>query len=169
MKIERVLIAILAIAVVVLAVVLVRQREKPVDIEAQKAAISEALTEAWNAVIAKDVDKFIAVCADEDIMFPANAPRVTGKQGVREYMSQLFATPGFSVSRQPPQVEVSRAGDLGYTWDTFELTVHDAKGNPVTQLGKHVVVWKKQPDGTWKIVADIWNFDEAPPAPAAER
>ncbi|MFQ5664367.1 MAG: YybH family protein [Terriglobia bacterium] len=136
----------------------------PVDVEAERAAVRTALGEAWNAVATKDVDKFVSICADEDIMFPPNAPIVMGKQGVREYMSQLFATPGFAVSQQPPQVEVSRAGDLAYTWDTAEFTLNDPKGNPVTQHMKHVVVWKKQPDGTWKIVADIWNFDQPPPA-----
>ena len=130
-----------------------------VDVAVEEAAIRTALGEAWNAVIAKDVDKFIALCADEDIMFPPNAPIVRGKQEVREYMSQFFASPGYSISRQPPQIEVSGAGDLAYTWDTFELTVNDAEGNPVTQNAKHVVVWKKEPQGTWKIVADIWNFD----------
>ena len=133
-----------------------------VDIDAERAAVRTALGEAWNAVIAKDVDKFIALCADEDIMFPPNAPMVRGKQAVREYMSQLFATPGYSMSRQPPQIEVSGAGDLAYTWDTFELTVNDAEGNPVTQNAKHVVVWKKEPQGTWKIVADIWNSNQPP-------
>ncbi len=130
-----------------------------VDVEADKAAIRTALGEAWNAVATKDVDKFLSICADEYTNFPPNAPIVRGKQEVREYISQLFATPGFAVSQQPPQVEVSRAGDLAYTTDTFELTQQNAKGNSLTQHGKHVVVWKKQPDGTWKVVIDIWNSD----------
>ena len=129
------------------------------DAEAERAAVRTALGEAWDAVITRDVDKFVSICADEDIMFPPNAPIVRGKQEVREYMSQFFASPGYSISRQPPQIEVSGAGDLAYTWDTFELTVNDAEGNPVTQNAKHVVVWKKEPQGTWKIVADIWNSD----------
>jgi len=35
----------------------------------------------------------------------------------------------------------------------------------IDDRGKFVVVWKKQADGAWKIVADIWNSD-MPPAPA---
>jgi ketosteroid isomerase-like protein len=143
--------------VVTLLVLAISGCAPQVDVEADKAAVRAALGEAWNAVIAKDVDKFVSICADEDIMFPPNAPMVRGKQGVREYMTQFFASPGYSISRQPPQIEVSGAGDLAYTWDTFELTVNDAEGNPVTQNAKHVVVWKKEPQGTWKIVADIWN------------
>ncbi len=148
--------------VVTLLVLAISGCAPQVDVAVEEAAIRTALGEAWNAVIAKDVDKFIALCADEDIMFPPNAPIVRGKQEVREYMSQFFASPGYSMSRQPPQIEVSGAGDLAYTWDTFELTVNDAEGNPVTQNAKHVVVWKKEPQGTWKIVADIWNSNQPP-------
>jgi ketosteroid isomerase-like protein len=54
---------------------------------------------------------------------------------------------------------VSSAGDLGYTTGSYEVTVNDAEGNPVTSRGKVVVVWKKQPDGNWKAVLDIWNSD----------
>lgn len=30
---------------------------------------------------------------------------------------------------------------------------------PVHEIGKYVVVWKKQPDGTYKIFRDIGNDD----------
>jgi ketosteroid isomerase-like protein len=42
---------------------------------------------------------------------------------------------------------------------TFELSFQDAEGNPVTTVGKYVTVWKKQADGQWKVVADIFNRD----------
>jgi hypothetical protein len=35
----------------------------------------------------------------------------------------------------------------------------------LTGKGKYVTVYKRQADGGWKAVADIWNED-APPAPA---
>jgi ketosteroid isomerase-like protein len=37
----------------------------------------------------------------------------------------------------------------------------------VNDRGKFVVVWKKQTDGAWMIVADIWNSD-LPAATAAK-
>jgi ketosteroid isomerase-like protein len=42
---------------------------------------------------------------------------------------------------------------------TVEVTVNDAKGKPVTDRGKFVEIWKKQADGTWKCVVDMWNSD----------
>ena len=37
------------------------------------------------------------------------------------------------------------------------LTIQPASGAEQSQRVKYVVVWKKQPDGIWKIYRDIWN------------
>ncbi len=57
----------------------------------------------------------------------------------------------------PTKVEASRGGDLGYSIGTYELTTYDPTGKPVTDCSKYVAVWKKQADGNWKAVADIFN------------
>ena len=31
-----------------------------------------------------------------------------------------------------------------------------------TQTGKYIGVMKKQPDGSWKLIYDIWNESAAP-------
>jgi ketosteroid isomerase-like protein len=36
-------------------------------------------------------------------------------------------------------------------------TINDSLGNPVTTYGKAVTVWRKDPDGVWRNVVDIWN------------
>ena len=131
-----------------------------VDIDAERAAVLEAFIEAKQAVAAKDMESFVSIFADGASRFPPNAPRVTGNDAIREFVSEWFAAPGLAFSfPEPGSAEVSSAGDLGYTTGSYEVTVNDAKGNPVTSRGKVVVVWKKQPDGSWKAVLDIWNSD----------
>jgi ketosteroid isomerase-like protein len=49
--------------------------------------------------------------------------------------------------------DVSRAGDLGYTHGTYEVT-NDAK--TVTERGSYVRIWKKE-DGDWRILMDVIN------------
>lgn len=41
----------------------------------------------------------------------------------------------------------------------YDLAFKDPKGNPVTDRGKYLEVWKKQSDGTWKCIVDTWNSD----------
>ena len=131
-----------------------------VDVEAERAALLTA-DEAWSQSAA-DLDGFMSFVADDASMLPFDAPIATGKEAIRAVFSALSSAPGFALSWSATGSVVSRAGDLGYTIGTFELTVNDAGGNPVTTVGKYVTVWRKQADGQWKVVADIFNRD-APP------
>ena len=152
----------LALAILVLVVSGCAQK---VDVEAERATLRNADAE-WSKVMgAKDVDGFVEAFAENGSLLPSNTPILTGSEAIRQWASEMVANPGFAVSWQPTTVEVSTAGDLGYTVGTYELTLHDVQGNPVTDRGKYVTVWKKQPDGKWEVVADIFNSDL--PAPTA--
>ncbi len=131
-----------------------------VDVEADKAAIRQVGDVQWlNAEQAKDVDAVLSVFADDASSFPPNASIVTGKEAIRAHLSEEYSRPGFAISWQTTKVEESRSGDLAYSHGTYEVTVNDPEGNPVTDKGKWVPAWEKQPGGTWKVVIDIWNSD----------
>lgn len=130
-----------------------------VDVEAEEAAIRAAEDEALKIAQAKDAERWASVYADDARVFPPNAPLVTGKEAIRKLFAELFASPGFEIDWEVTRVEVSRAGDLGYVVGTHKVTVNDAEGNPVTDRGKWIAIWKKQADGTWKCIEDIWNTD----------
>jgi uncharacterized protein (TIGR02246 family) len=113
----------------------------------------------WShAVETKDLEQVLSFYADDGSVLPFNAPIATGKEQIRQIWSRLMSTPGFSLRFAPSNVEVAHSGDLAYEVGTFELTMNDAQGKPVTTPGKYVVVWK-QTDGKWKVTADIFNTD----------
>jgi len=66
-------------------------------------------------------------------------------------------------------VEVARSSDLAYLMGVYQLTMKDPQGKPVMDQGKLVEVWKKQADGKWKTVADIFNSDLPPAAPLEKK
>ncbi len=117
----------------------------------------------------KDIDAFLAAYAEDASVFPPGAPKVTGKAAMREALSPMFASEGFSLSFTTDETEVARSGDLAYSTGTYEVTLNDAEGKPQSEKGKSVVVWKKQADGTWKVQADIWNSDAPPPGTAESK
>lgn len=140
---------------------------QPVDIEAERAAIRNATdVDQLNAAKAGDVERLLTFYADGASMLPPDAPIATGKEALRGVWSDITASS--SVDWQTTAVEVSAAGDLAYSTGTYELGVSDAEGNPATEIGKWMAVWKKQADGSWKQVVGIWNRDQATPTPAAE-
>ena len=56
---------------------------------------------------------------------------------------------------------MSASGDMGFTWGQYEGDSKDAEGNPVKKTGRYMTVWKKQPDGSWKVELDASN--DGPP------
>ncbi len=88
----------------------------------------------------------------------------TGTDAIREVLEHVAAMPGFDLHWSAVEVDVSAAGDLGYTRGTYEMTVDDPSGNPTTEKGKYVTVWKKDGAGQRMVVTDIFNADAPPPA-----
>ena len=54
----------------------------------------------------------------------------------------------------PTDAVMGPSGDMGYTWGHFEGHSKDANGNPVVTNGRYMTIWRKQPDGQWKVVLD---------------
>lgn len=131
---------------------------------ADESALRELDVQWSKAAGAKDVDKTVSYYADNATVLPPNGPAATTKAAVRKAWSDMMATPGYAMSWKATKVEVARSGDLAYMSGTYEFTMNDASGKPMTDRGKYVEVMKKQADGTWKCVTDIWNSDLPMPA-----
>ncbi len=156
------------VGILVLSVALIgfalacRQQAPPNTRAADERAVRDADRTALKASQARDLEANVSIYAGDASVFPPNAPIATGKEAIRTFLSQGFANPGFAIDWQPTRVEVSRSGDLAYTQGTYVFTLNDAKGKPVTERGKYVSIWRKHPDGSWKMVVDIWNSDQPP-------
>ena len=125
---------------------------------ANEAAIRDADI-AWSkAADAKQVDTVLSYYADDASSFVDKGPIATGKQAIGDSWRDLFSM-GYAISWQPTKVEVAQSGDLGYSQGTYEQKLSDSQGNPEVSKGKYVVVWKKDPGGNWKAVAEIANSD----------
>jgi ketosteroid isomerase-like protein len=119
------------------------------------------LDKDWSAAAGrKDLDKTVSFYAANASALPFNAPIATGKEQVRELWSHLMSLPGFALSFAPTKIEVAKSGDLAYDLGTFELKSNNAQGDTVVQVGKSVVVWRKQPDKQWKVVIDMFSTDK---------
>jgi ketosteroid isomerase-like protein len=137
-----------------------------------KSATEQALRDAdaqWSkAAGAKDLNKTVSFYSDDATVLPPNALAVTDRDGIRKTWQDLLTSPGATISWKATKVEVAKSGDLACLSGTYELTMNDASGKPMTDHGKYVEVWEKQANGKWKCGADIWNSD-LPVAPAEKK
>jgi len=124
-----------------------------------------AADQQWLKVFAdKDLEKSVAFCAEDGSVLAPNAPIATGKEAIGKLFSGFFALPGFKISWRPVKAQVAKSGELGYTSGVYQMTFNDPSGKPASDTGKYVTIWKKQGDGGWKVLFDIFNSDLPPSA-----
>jgi ketosteroid isomerase-like protein len=64
------------------------------------------------------------------------------------------------------KVEVAKSGNVAYTQGTYTVTLTDPQTRQlINDHRSYVTTYRKQPDGTWKAVADIVTSDVPPPTP----
>jgi len=122
---------------------------------------------AWLEVYqAKDLAKSVAFCDEEASMLAPNAPIATGKDAIAKLIASDFAND--EITWQANKVGIARSGDLGYTSGTTENSFKDGSGKTIHNKGKYLTVWKKQADGSWKVLYDMFNSD-LPSSPSSHR
>ena len=55
---------------------------------------------------------------------------------------------------QPKGASIAASGELGYTFGVYSVT---PKNKDTVMYGTYVNIWKKQPDGKWKLLLDSGN------------
>ena len=113
---------------------------------------------AWSKDAAsKDPAKFASYYADDATLMMPNEPILHGASNAKAAVGPMMQDQNFAFSFQGDKVEVS--GDLAYTQGTYSMTMTDQEGIPATDKGKYLAVWKKQADGSWKVIEDMFNSD----------
>jgi ketosteroid isomerase-like protein len=133
-----------------------------VDLEAAKREIRISDLELAKAVADRSLQSFLAFVDDDAIFYGNSVSR--GKEAVSKAWLPLFTDRSLFLKWSPNEVYVSSSGDLGYSIGDYVRMAKDRSGNPETATGSYVSIWRRQPDGKWKIVVDIGSSATAAPA-----
>jgi ketosteroid isomerase-like protein len=87
--------------------------------------------------------------SDGVLLRPDHLP-IVGADAI-DFLSQINDT-AFTLTWTPTKGDISKSGDLGYTYGVYELITADT-----IIKGTYVNVWKKQNDGAWKFIVDSGN------------
>lgn len=104
---------------------------------------------------------FASWFAEDGVALGNGAQPLIGKVAIAK--SATWSPKDYQLTWTPTDALVGPSGDMGYTWGHFEGRSKDANGNPVVTSGRYITMWRKQPDGSWKVVLDAGAND----APAA--
>jgi ketosteroid isomerase-like protein len=112
----------------------------------------------WSKTASGDsIEKTLSYWADDAVVMAPGQPALIGKQAIREMIMSMAKIPGFKISWEPLTVSLSKSGDIAYMIEQNVITVNDSLGKQVTEFNKSVTIWRKEADGSWKNIVDIWN------------
>jgi ketosteroid isomerase-like protein len=127
---------------------------QPPRYAAERAQILKADTDFARAVADRNREAFLSFLADVTT-FNGGAPgELRGREAVWEGWRAFFAADGPVLSWAPTSGEVVGAGDLGYTTGRATTRLKGPDGAPIERHSEYLTVWRRQADGTWKVIFD---------------
>ncbi len=131
--------------------------QPPTDVSKQATQEIINADKAMSDMAAKEgFHKTLLLYADDSVVKPQEGQLpVIGKQSLIKYWADKDETKNISWS--PYKAEASKSGELGYTLGNWKLITKDT-----TLYGNYYTIWKKQNDGTWKLVVDGGNSTPTP-------
>lgn len=127
------------------------------------SVMSERLLETDKAFAARSVETsaaqaFRAYLDSSAVQLPVEGGPVVGIDAIAGRLEQ--GAP-FVLSWQPQYAEVFAPGDWGWTWGEWQAHEPGVGGRRLS-AGKYLNIWKKQPDGTWKVRLDMGSQQAKP-------
>ena len=87
--------------------------------------------------------------ADDAVLLPPDHEPIRGRAAIRAFWDQ-----GTDQGLEVTNLAVEANGNLGWLVGRYHLPATDEEP---ADSGKYVMCLKRQPDGSWKLTADIWN------------
>jgi ketosteroid isomerase-like protein len=113
-------------------------------------AVAEGGTAAW-----------VSWFAEDGAQVQPGVGEIRGHDALRNAMAGLD-DPDFSLTWAPDRADIAASGDLGWTTGRFVSEGRGAEGDLRRGYGRYVSIWRKQADGSWKVVMDLGNPTGAP-------
>jgi uncharacterized protein (TIGR02246 family) len=124
---------------------------------AAKRMIDSVLEHYAKAYQDNDPDAIAKLYAEEAVLMPPGHGLLEGRDSVRAFWGRGME-PGFRMTTM--RVEVS--GGTAYVVGRYYVPPDD---DDDAETGKYLIALRKEPDGNWRITADIWNDDESDEEP----
>ena len=147
------------ITVGLLAVGCGSRTDSQVDREAERAKLVEAINAFYRAIDSNDKAARASMFTDSAMMLPDGWPMRRGIETIRPIVLSGGDSLVFAL-KDREQVEMAFSGDIAYTVNQYCWSWHHRDSTPVWHKTKNIHIWRRQPDGAWKLHADIWNGSE---------
>jgi uncharacterized protein (TIGR02246 family) len=138
--------------------------------EADRAAIEKLRQQDIAATLARDPVALTELWTDDAVRLGVGAPPEIGKKTIRASNERQTANKSFKVLSYVPETKDFTFLDGGWAveWRTYTASYVESPGGEVKHArGTVLAVFKKLPDGSWKIFRSMGSIEPGTPAKAA--
>jgi ketosteroid isomerase-like protein len=126
------------------------------DVAAIEAQAHDGYVAAINS---NDLDTLMAVLTDDVVYQASGAPEVVGKAAVRDWVAGYLDA--YSTRWEKTSIGFTVSGDWAFERYTYRATdTERATGAVTTDVGKGINVFRRGPDGAWRVAIDGWSSDK---------
>jgi uncharacterized protein (TIGR02246 family) len=127
-------------------------------------ALTRAHEDYLAAINANDAEALLALLTDDAVYRPPHEPAVAGKAAIRSWLEGYFRA--YRTRWEKATLELVAAADWAMERAAERVTdVPLGGGAAVEDVGKGLIIYRRQADGTWKVARDVWNSDRPAPTP----
>jgi|SRR6516162_4632710 uncharacterized protein (TIGR02246 family) len=122
-----------------------------------REAIDKGHAAFMAAMRANDAEALGRLVTSDAVFMPPHEQPVAGRQGIIDWFAGAVKQ-ARTASVEVPAREVIVSGDLAIELGSFIWKLAPTTGgSPIEDRGNFLVIWQRQPDGSWKARNDIWN------------
>lgn len=120
------------------------------------AALTACADRDASLIMSSDWETAASGYAADAVRMPPNAPPIRGREAICQSFDVMPPISAFEFR----MIDLQGDGEIAYMQAAWSITVEPhGIAEPVTDSGKILIVFRKQPDGSWLRVADAWNSD----------
>jgi ketosteroid isomerase-like protein len=120
------------------------------------------IREAWVQDLRnKQLEAILKFYTPDAVFLLPSGDRITGSAALRTLFQNIMATFHSDLTLHSQNLETS--GDLAYDSGDFQETLTTiATGAKITSKGSYIIIFKRQPNGSWLIVQHVWTGTPPP-------
>jgi len=126
--------------------------DKP-DIDSLQKEIADAEKNFCHLAADSGIAYAFEYYAADDAVLLRGDNLIKGKKAIIKSLRRQASPEGILIW-EPDFIDVSRSGDMAYTYGKFNYTTVSPAGDTIISNGIFHTIWKKQADGSWKYVWD---------------
>jgi ketosteroid isomerase-like protein len=101
------------------------------------------------------IDGWVSWFDTAGVQVVASGETPRGHDAVRAHMTTQFRDSARILAWRPVMAEVSSDGSMAHTIGTWNFHVRGKDSAATAGTGHYLTVWRRQADGSWKVLADI--------------